>query len=102
MMIGPSCRDPIIARDERHYELMELGSAALAKAIDAYRSKTIHGFRRAEPIWLMPFDRARREVATIQNDNPNWHDREPCISCGVRADRHAEGGCKSYRRGRAA
>ena len=102
MLIGQPSIDPIIARDNAHYEMMRRGCMALGAAIDAYRSNTIHGFTKPDPMWLMPFDKAHRKVGPIHNDNPSWHDREPCISCGVRADRHADGGCKSYRRGRAA
>lgn len=102
MSAGNPANDIILVRDEMHRTMMERGSARLATAIRQHKAGWVPAASNDDLVWLIetPVGTLVREAA-IQMP-VSWHDREPCVSCGVRADRHAEGGCKSFRRGRAA
>lgn len=100
MMIAPACRDPLILRDEMHYTMMERGSIRLRSAIEAARAGRAVP-NRGDVMWLVP----RQPLGKPRDYAPEIivrQHRDPCVTCGVRADRHAENGCASYRRGRVA
>lgn len=100
MMISPACRDPLILRDEMHYTMMERGSIRLRGAIEAARAGRAPPIR-GDVMWLVP----RQPVGKPRDYQPETivrQDRDPCVTCGVRADRHRLHGCVAYRRGRVA
>jgi len=88
-----------------HLEAMQRGSAMLGEAID----KMLKGFSPSTPDKLLWRNASGPESSNGSDTSVRPYeaplaflpaDRTPCAACGVRFDRHSEGGCKSYRRGR--
>lgn len=101
MFIAPACRDPLILRDEMHYTMMERGSRRLAAAVIGYRRGSPPAASNDDVMWLVPrHPTGKTRVWTPETIDRQY--RDPCVTCGVRADRHRLHGCASYRRGRAA
>lgn len=102
MHLGQPASDPIVLQDQLHRTMMERGSNRLASAISIYRQGWVPKASNDDVMWLrdIPVGSRVREAANDIITEPS--NRDPCAGCGVRADRHAESGCASYKRGRAA
>lgn len=99
MLYGQPSRDPVIVADEAHRAMMERGSERLWQRIHAhYLGKPIpandsFGYPLPNQVGQKYRPIHEADVAHLIAD------RAPCARCGVRQDRHAEGGCATYRRG---
>lgn len=102
MSAGNPANDIILVRDEMHRTMMARGSKRLAGAIQQHKSGWVPRASNDDLMWLVETPVGTLVRQAVTQPEPVAINRDPCASCGVRADRHAEGGCKAYRRGRAA
>ena len=95
-MNGNPSRDMIILGDELHRTMMERGSNRLLEAIKG---------RYAAPaglMWVKPYTAGVTVREAVNDAELPAVERNPCVRCGVRRDRHSEGGCASFQRSRVA